>query len=335
LSWDGLNIRNKETISEIDVKILKALLEDGRKSFRDIARQNNISEDVTYRHFRKMERQGIIVGATTQENHPEVGYPVVAEVYTKASITNGVRANVADYVRQTEGVRMIRFNATNRSFSIVVQMRNRKELTDFQRRIEQLLLPEAVLTDYWTGLTIEVPENLSFGRFKEHIPQKVPEYVYHKKMQLDPIDLKILDKLRENGRIPFVEIQKEVGVSIDTIARKYQMLRNNGVIKIVIQICAKKLGYTGALYARIKLRSRSQKELALQQLIQIPDVHAVVELSGEYNFRVYALIRDFDHLIATQEKIADIPSFMEADVVLGRGLIDSFPGPRHWITNWR
>lgn len=335
MPWDEDEITNVETISEIDVKILKALLEDGRKSFRDIARQNNISEDVTYRHFRKMERKGIIVGATTQENHPKVGYPVVAEVYTKASITNGVRVNVADYVKQAEGVRMIRFNPTNRSFSIVVQMKNRKELTDFQRKIEQLLHPEAVLTDHWTGLTIEIPENLSFGRFQEHMTKTLPEYVYHKTQNLDKIDLKILEKLRENGRIPFAEIQNEVGVSIDTIARKYQTLRNNGVIKIVIQICAKKLGYTGALYARIKLRSRSQSDLALQQLIQIPDIHAVVELSGEYNFRVYALIRDFDHLIATQEKIANTPSFMEADTVLGRGLIDSFPGPRHWITNWR
>jgi DNA-binding Lrp family transcriptional regulator len=322
-------------ISDIDAKILRALLEDGRKSYRDIARENNVSENIVYKHYKKMEKNGIIVGATTQENHPDVGYPIVAEIYTKASITDRVKANVEQYLKGKHGIRIFLFNPITRSFSIVVQMTSRTQFDAIKKEIEQLIFPETIYTDYWTGRTIERPENLSFGRYKDDILNKLPNFPYYRKPMIDLFDLKILEKLRENGRIPFSMIQREIGVSIDTISRKYQRMRKNGIIKVVVQVSAEKLGYSGTLFARIKLRSRRDTESALHSLLKIQDIFGIVELSGEYNLRIFALIRDIHHLMMMQQKISNIPSFKEAEIVLERELTDSFPSPRHWITNWR
>jgi Lrp/AsnC family transcriptional regulator, regulator for asnA, asnC and gidA len=326
-------------ISDIDARILRALLEDGRKSYRDIAREYNISERIIYNRVKKMDKNGIIVGSTTQENHPDVGYPVVADIYTKASITNRVKNNVEEYLKEKSlvcfGIRLFLFNPLNRSFSIIIQMTNMNQFNEIKKDIEKLILPETIYTDYWTGRTIEMPENLSFGRYKESIVKETPNTFFYRKPRVDQIDLKILEKLRENGRIPFGEIQKEIGVSIDTIARKYHRLRKHGIIKITTLINADRLGYSGILFTRIKLATHRNIDLALRSLIKIPDIWAIVELSGYYDLRAFVLIRDIDHLLQMQQKISDIPSFKEAETILVRELTNSFPGPRHWITNWR
>ncbi len=329
-----------EVISGLDARILRALLEDGRKSYRDIARENNISEDIIFRHLKKMEKNGIIVGATTQENHPDVGYPVVADIYAKASITDRVKVNIEKYLEEKTNahyvIPLFLFNSLNRSFSIIILMNNRNQFNEIKKDIEKLILPETIYTDYWTGRTIEMPENLSFGRYKESTFKEIPDIYFYRKPRVDQIDLKILEKLRENGRIPFGEIQKEIGVSIDTIARKYHRLRKHGIIKITTLINAERLGYSGILFTRIKLASHRDIDLALRSLIKIPDIYAIVELSGYYDLRVFILIRDINHLLEMQQKISNIPSFKEAETILVRESVSSFPGPHpHWITNWR
>jgi Lrp/AsnC family transcriptional regulator, regulator for asnA, asnC and gidA len=318
---------------------LRALLEDGRNSYRYIAKRNNIPEKIVYQHIQKMEEKGIIVGATTQENHPDVGYPVVAEIYTQVGITDRVKAKIESYVREKQqtcyGIRAFLFNPINRTFVIIIQMNSKSQFNEIRNDIEQLILPERIYTDYWTGRTIEIPENLSFGH-EEPIFKEIPNISFNRKPKTDKIDLKILEKLREDGRIPFAEIQKEVNVSIDTIARKYKRLRKYGIIKITLQINAKKLGYTGILFTRIKLRSSQDVDLALQALIQIPDIFGIVELLGEYNLRFFMLIRNIEHLLSTQEKLTNLPSFKEADILLADEFeLGCFPTPRHWITNWR
>jgi DNA-binding Lrp family transcriptional regulator len=329
----------KEIISDIDARILRALLEDGRKSYRDIARKNKIAEKSVYQHVKKMEMKGIIVGSTTQENHPDIGYPIVADIYTKASITDRVKTNVEEYLKEKEracyGIRLFLFNPLNRSFSIIIQMNNRNQFNNIKNDIEKLILPETIYTDYWTGRTIEMPENISFGLYKESTFKEIPNSFFYRKPRVDQIDLKILEKLRENGRIAFGEIQKEVGVSIDTIARKYHRLRKHGIIKITLLINAERLGYSGILFVRLKLASHQDIDPALRSLIIIPDIWAIVELSGYYDLRVFILIRDVNHLLEMQQKISNIPSFKEAEAVLVREPMNPFPGPRHWITNWR
>lgn len=60
-------------LEEIDIKILKELLKDGRKSFTTIAEEYHTSKDIIWKHYQNMASAGIIVGATTQFNYPKFG----------------------------------------------------------------------------------------------------------------------------------------------------------------------------------------------------------------------------------------------------------------------
>ena len=55
-------------IDQINVKIIKELLNDGRKTFVEIAKECNTSKDVVAKRYKQMKDQGIIVGATIQNS---------------------------------------------------------------------------------------------------------------------------------------------------------------------------------------------------------------------------------------------------------------------------
>jgi len=44
-------------------------------------------------------------------------------------------------------------------------------------------------------------------------------------IKLNEVDLQIVDMLSNDSRLPFRKIAEEIGVSIDTIARRYERLK--------------------------------------------------------------------------------------------------------------
>ena len=51
--------------------------------------------------------------------------------------------------------------------------------------------------------------------------------------KVDDIDLKIIRFLNEDGRTPFTQIAKRLGVSTGMIRQRYQRLVQDGVLQIV------------------------------------------------------------------------------------------------------
>src|SRR5690606_10931998 len=63
-----------EKLGEIDVKIIKDLLEDGRKNFSAIAGECNVSSATISDHFKKLKKSGTIVGTTLLYNCSVLGF---------------------------------------------------------------------------------------------------------------------------------------------------------------------------------------------------------------------------------------------------------------------
>ena len=61
-------------IDEIDVKILKALLEDARTNFADIARDCGVSTTSIVKRFYNLKRCGIIAGTSIRVDLNKMGY---------------------------------------------------------------------------------------------------------------------------------------------------------------------------------------------------------------------------------------------------------------------
>ena len=67
-------------IDELDRKIITKLQEDGRKSFREIAKEVDSTAVTVINRVDKMEDKGIIRGYTTDIDYRKLGYHVVAAI---------------------------------------------------------------------------------------------------------------------------------------------------------------------------------------------------------------------------------------------------------------
>ena len=71
-------------ISELDSRILKILLKDGRTGYESIAKECGEPENKIWKRCKAMEKKGIIKGATVQMNFAYFGYAALATMLISA-----------------------------------------------------------------------------------------------------------------------------------------------------------------------------------------------------------------------------------------------------------
>ncbi len=97
-------------------------------------------------------------------------------------------------------------------------------------------------------------------------------------MTLDALDRALLHALQVDGRAPFRRIAEVLGVSDQTVARRYQRLRAAGVLRVVGRTSARRLGQVDWL-TRIRCVPDAAAPLA-EALARRPDTSWVSLLSG-------------------------------------------------------
>ncbi|WP_279579376.1 Lrp/AsnC family transcriptional regulator [Fodinicola feengrottensis] len=95
---------------------------------------------------------------------------------------------------------------------------------------------------------------------------------------MDDLDRALADALRINGRAPFARIADVLGVSEQTVARRYRRLRSAGILRVVGGVDGARLGYSSWT---IRLRCTPDAATAIAAaLARRPDTYWVHILSG-------------------------------------------------------
>jgi DNA-binding Lrp family transcriptional regulator len=68
-----LNNEEAQTLQNFDLKIIRALQQDPRSSFRDIARKIGVAVGTVQSRFRKLEENGIIRGFSVDLDYAKIG----------------------------------------------------------------------------------------------------------------------------------------------------------------------------------------------------------------------------------------------------------------------
>ena len=96
--------------------------------------------------------------------------------------------------------------------------------------------------------------------------------------QIDNIDLKILNILSKNAKMPYTEVAKKVFVSGGTVHVRMKKLENMGVVKGTrLQIDYAKLGYKMKLFMGIYLEKSYLKR---SRLFMPPLAHSFILLNA-------------------------------------------------------
>ncbi|MCW4003847.1 MAG: Lrp/AsnC family transcriptional regulator [Candidatus Bathyarchaeota archaeon] len=321
----------------MDVKIIKELLKDGRKNFSEIAEALEISDSMIWKRFKELEDAGIIVGSSIQLYYPSIGYNIVG------NITFKIEPHLADrtvkYVQKMPNIHSAWLTVGKSQVNAVATMEQIEGLENLKERIRKIPSVSDIRTYIWIGIR-NIRENLAIVPTKK-MPSKdnvekngyVTLYKSEGTKQVDQTDRCIIEKLSADGRVSFRKLAKEIGVSTDTIARRYRKLKEKGIVKVSIQLDTAKLGYHGLATFYLAFGSQSDVISVVEKICTIPDIVLIVQTSGNFDLLVEAMIKDVDQLLSIQDQLTDMPGVTKTEMHIIRP-IPIFPVFREYISTF-
>jgi len=98
---------------------------------------------------------------------------------------------------------------------------------------------------------------------------------------LDDIDLRIIELLRKDGRMSFIDIGRKVGLSEGAVRRRIKLLQERGIIKrFTIEVDR---GYGVSAITFIQLEYSGSAKDVVNKVAKVPGVETVYELTGRFD----------------------------------------------------
>jgi Lrp/AsnC family transcriptional regulator for asnA, asnC and gidA len=114
---------------------------------------------------------------------------------------------------------------------------------------------------------------------------------------MDAVDVQILAELMADAQTPFSRIAKKIGVSHETVRKKYERMKKQGLIKqCTILIDGHKLGDEGTVFLMLSCAREVIKKDVFESLKRIPELYMIIELIGDYDFFTWARLKNMQQL---------------------------------------
>ncbi len=290
-------------LSEIDIKLLKYLLNNGRMSLTLIAKECKTSTDNISKHFARLEEIGVIVGATVQKNYPLLGYKNPALILANID-SPYFDQTYRDITSPSQQMWPQRIYGSRYDVAIITMKASLMDLDNYINTLRKQA--QITVSKVYNWIKVKnIPENLALnGDLKEDLPhfyESLPPQ--SNEIKIDEVDHLIIEELNKHGRAPFSKIAEAIDSSTDTVNRRYSRLTKAGAFKVSIQINPQTLGYKTITSFLIQLLNQEEQEKAIEDLCKIPDLTYLVKLSGDYDLLVVFLVRDILHEFSIEDTL--------------------------------
>lgn len=140
-------------------------------------------------------------------------------------------------------------------------------------------------------------------------------------MKIDKTDRKILELLTMNGRMSYVDIAKELGLSRVAIRERINQLIESDVIeKFSVVINSDKIGKKVSAFFEVDCEPTSLVQVA-ETLAENPKVASCYQMTGPSTLHMHVLVEDFEQLeYFINEELYDLKGItrVESHILLRR-----------------
>lgn len=112
---------------------------------------------------------------------------------------------------------------------------------------------------------------------------------------MDHLDLQILSHLQKDGRRPYTDIAKRLGVTEGTIRKRANRLIEEQVIQIIGLVDPHKVGFDSPAIIQVNI-TPALHEAAAEAIKSFDEVSYLLMVSGEFDLLVEVRCRDQQHL---------------------------------------
>ncbi len=131
---------------------------------------------------------------------------------------------------------------------------------------------------------------------------------------MDEIDLKILEILKKDGRKPFVEIGKELGLSEGAVRRRIRLLQERGVIKRFTVELSKDYVINAVTFISFE-KGNLVKDL-VDRLASLPSIESVYELTGRFDAMVMISAKNISDLNRCVDEIRRLDGVRDTETAV-------------------
>ncbi|HDI52602.1 MAG TPA: Lrp/AsnC family transcriptional regulator [Candidatus Bathyarchaeota archaeon] len=136
-------------LDEVDRKLLRELLIDSKRSYRELARSIGVSTATVINRVQRLESSGVIRGYTVIIDHERLGFELT--VITEITVSKGRLIEVEEEVSKLPNVCAV-YDVTGLTDAMVVaKFRSRRELSKFTKGL--LAMPYVERTNTHVVLT--------------------------------------------------------------------------------------------------------------------------------------------------------------------------------------
>jgi Lrp/AsnC family transcriptional regulator for asnA, asnC and gidA len=325
-------------IDEIDIRILKTLLNDPRTSFAEIARDCRMSTSTIRMRYKRLKKNGIITGAIAQMNPKILGYDCIALLSIQADANE--EKSVYNFVEKIPEILQSfqpigRYNilsfaalkSTDELAHTVEQINSHPHVKD----VQECILVDIVFMDHPKNLVIEpfdglhhtsdmLPknENTKHTIISPNVAEAAEESHSKGSYDLDTIDMAIMAIVSKNADMSFRKIAKKVGISTQSVIRRYNRLRKTVLPYSSITVDIRKLGYIGIALFYLKTSHQHTTSNVFDELLRVPNVIAACKCLGTSDIFAVAPFSDVEQLYEVKQGICKTPGVKQMEVFLDR-----------------
>lgn len=136
--------------------------------------------------------------------------------------------------------------------------------------------------------------------------------------KVDNLDLKILQIISVDARVPFKDVAEVCGVSRAAIHQRVQRLTEAGIIiGSGYNVYPKHIGYSTCTFVGITLERGSMYKEVAAELLKIPEIVECHFTTGNYTMLVKLYSRDNEHLMELlNNRIQEIPGVISTETLI-------------------
>ncbi|WP_235898685.1 Lrp/AsnC family transcriptional regulator [Parahaliea maris] len=142
---------------------------------------------------------------------------------------------------------------------------------------------------------------------------------------LDDVDQRIISLLREDGRMPFRALAKELGLTESTIRARVRRLEESNTMRVVAVTDIEAAGYNLLLAVGVQVENRTPESVA-RELAAIPEVFSVNVVVGTHDIEALVVAPDQAGLHALlNERLATLPGVRRLTPALAVNVLKNQP----------
>lgn len=137
------------------------------------------------------------------------------------------------------------------------------------------------------------------------------------KTGIDELDIRLLDLLQNDARMPYVKLANELGVSDTTVRTRIERLVRRFGLRFVVDLDPADLGLV-FLYLAVRVQGPTLSK-AIDRMTRLPEIVFLGRTTGGYDLIAEVVCRDREDLVRILDELRAIPgiSHMDTFSVLG------------------